>query len=153
MSDYLQVLYEIEKEYYINLPNATRECNYKGHRYKDTLLNYIIINIDRVVDFTDCETTQGVYMIDELYIGKSIHIKRRIAEHLEESLFDISKMQPSSWLPIKSGNINKVKRIRECLNKGKLKIKLLSENMKEETKIIREGYLKYNLTNRTTQAT
>lgn len=149
MNDCLKILYEIEKEYYINLPNAVRECNYLGNRYKDTLLNYIELNIDRVVDFTECEYTEGVYMIDELYIGKSIHIKRRIAEHLEESLFDISRMKPSNWLPIKSGNINKVLRIRDCLSKGKLKIKLLSEDMKNETQFIREGYLKYNLTNRT----
>ena len=33
----LEELYEIEKEYYVKLPHETRECNYIGLRYKDTL--------------------------------------------------------------------------------------------------------------------
>lgn len=149
MSDFLKELYEIEKEYYIKLPNDIRECNYIGLRYKGTLLNYIESNIDRLVEFLNCDKNQGVYMIEDLYIGKSNNIKRRISEHLEESLFDIDRWKTSNWLPIKSGNKDKVKRIRGSLSQGKLKITLLSEDVKDETKLIREWRLKYDLTNRT----
>ncbi len=112
MSDFLKELYEIEKEYYIKLPNDIRECNYIGLRYKGTLLNYIESNIDRLVEFLNCDKNKGVYMIGDLYIGKSNNIKRRISEHLEESLFDIDRWKTSNWLPIKSGNKDKVKRMR-----------------------------------------
>ena len=149
MSDFLKELYEIEKEYYIKLPNDIRECNYIGLRYKGTLLNYIESNIDRLVEFLNCDKNKGVYMIGDLYIGKSNNIKRRISEHLEESLFDIDRWETSNWLPIKSGNKDKVKRIRGSLSQDKLKITLLSEDVKDETKLIREWRLKYNLTNRT----
>ena len=149
MSDFLKELYEIEKEYYIKLPNDIRECNYIGLRYKGTLLNYIESNIDRLVEFLNCDKNKGVYMIGDLYIGKSNNIKRRISEHLEESLFDIDRWKTSNWLPIKSGNKDKVKRIRGSLSQDKLKITLLSEDVKDETKLIREWRLKYNLTNRT----
>ena len=149
MSDFLKELYEIEKEYYIKLPNDIRECNYIGLRYKGTLLNYIESNIDRLVEFLNYDKNQGVYMIGDLYIGKSNNIKRRISEHLEESLFDIDRWKTSNWLPIKSGNKDKVKRIRASLSKDKLKITLLSEDVKDETKLIREWRLKHNLTNRT----
>ena len=149
MSDFLKELYEIEKEYYIKQPNDIRECNYIGLRYKGTLLNYIESNIDRLVEFLNCDKNQGVYMIGDLYIGKSNNIKRRISEHLEESLFDIDRWETSNWLPIKSGNKDKVKRIRGSLSQDKLKITLLSEDVKDETKLIREWRLKYNLTNRT----
>ena len=88
-------------------------------------------------------------MIGDLYIGKSNNIKRRISEHLEESLFDIDRWETSNWLPIKSGNKDKVKRIRGALSQDKLKITLLSEDVKDETKLIREWRLKHNLTNRT----
>lgn len=149
MSDFLKELYEIEKEYYIKLPNDIRECNYIGLRYKGTLLNYIESNIDRLVEFLNCDKNKGVYMIGDLYIGKSNNIKRRISEHLEESLFDIDRWKTSNWLPIKSGNKDKVKRIRGALSQDKLKITLLSEDVKDETKLIREWRLKHNLTNRT----
>ena len=149
MSDFLKELYEIEKEYYIKLPNDIRECNYIGLRYKGTLLNYIESNIDRLVEFLNCDKNKGVYMIGDLYIGKSNNIKRRISEHLEESLFDIDRWKTSNWLPIKSGNKDKVKRIRGALSQDKLKITLLSEDVKDETKLIREWRLKYDLTNRT----
>ena len=149
MSDFLKELYEIEKEYYIKLPNDIRECNYVGLRYKGTLLNYIESNIDRLVEFLNCDKNKGVYMIGDLYIGKSNNIKRRISEHLEESLFDIDRWKTSNWLPIKSGNKDKVKRIRGSLSQDKLKITLLSEDVKDETKLIREWRLKYDLTNRT----
>ena len=149
MKDRLKELYEIEKEYYIKLPHRIRECNYVGLRYKDSLLNYIELNIDRLVDFSNCDEFQGVYMIEDFYVGKSNNIKRRVSEHLEESLFDIDKWQPSNWLPIKSGNKEKVKRIREFLLNDKLKITLLSNDVKEETKLIKQYRLKYNLTNRT----
>ncbi len=149
MSDFLKELYEIEKEYYIKLPNDIRECNYIGLRYKGTLLNYIESNIDRLVEFLNCDKNKGVYMIGDLYIGKSNNIKRRISEHLEESLFDIDRWETSNWLPIKSGNKDKVKRIRGSLSQDKLKITLLSEDVKDETKLIREWRLKHNLTNRT----
>ena len=149
MSDFLKELYEIEKEYYIKLPNDIRECNYIGLRYKGTLLNYIESNIDRLVEFLNCDKNKGVYMIGDLYIGKSNNIKRRISEHLEESLFDIDRWKTSNWLPIKSGNKDKVKRIRGSLSQDKLKITLLSEDVKDETKLIREWRLKHNLTNRT----
>ena len=149
MSDFLKELYEIEKEYYIKLPNDIRECNYIGLRYKGTLLNYIESNIDRLVEFLNCDKNKGVYMIGDLYIGKSNNIKRRISEHLEESLFDIDRWETSNWLPIKSGNKDKVKRIRGSLSQDKLKITLLSEDVKDETKLIREWRLKYDLTNRT----
>ena len=149
MSDFLKELYEIEKEYYIKLPNDIRECNYIGLRYKGTLLNYIESNIDRLVEFLNCDKNKGVYMIGDLYIGKSNNIKRRISEHLEESLFDIDRWKTSNWLPIKSGNKDKVKRIRGSLSQDKLKITLLSEDVKDETKLIREWRLKYDLTNRT----
>ena len=149
MSDFLKELYEIEKEYYIKLPNDIRECNYIGLRYKGTLLNYIESNIDRLVEFLNCDKNKGVYMIGDLYIGKSNNIKRRISEHLEESLFDIDRWKTSNWLPIKSGNKDKVKRIRRSLSQDKLKITLLSEDVKDETKLIREWRLKYDLTNRT----
>ena len=145
----LEELYEIEKEYYVKLPHETRECNYIGLRYKDTLLNYIQLNIDRIVDFSNCSGFQGVYMIEDFYIGKSNNIIRRISEHLEESLFDIDRWKPSNWLPIKSGNKEKVRKIRESLSNSKLKITLLSDDIKEETKLIKEGRQKYNLTNRT----
>ena len=149
MSDFLTELYAIEKEYYIKLPNDIRECNYIGLRYKGTLLNYIESNIDRLVEFLNCDKNKGVYMIGDLYIGKSNNIKRRISEHLEESLFDIDRWETSNWLPIKSGNKDKVKRIRGSLSQDKLKITLLSEDVKDETKLIREWRLKYDLTNRT----
>ena len=72
MSDFLKELYEIEKEYYIKLPNDIRECNYIGLRYKGTLLNYIESNIDRLVEFLNCDKNQGVYLTTPLAKAKGI---------------------------------------------------------------------------------
>ncbi len=120
MMDYLKELYEIEKEYYIKLPNDIRECHYAGLRYKDRLSNYIEFNIERIADFSECKKTEGVYMIDELYIGKSKNIKRRIAQHLEESLFDIDRWNPATWLPIVSENKEKANYLSYNVGSGEL---------------------------------
>lgn len=149
MENFLDTLYEIEKEYYIKLPNDIRECHYNGLIHKGRLSHYIESNIDRVADFTNCKGTEGVYMMGEFYIGKSKNIKRRISIHLEEALFDVDKWNSSAWFPIPSGNEEKVRRTRTALLQGKLKVTLLSENVKDETKLIRDGYNKYKLTNRT----
>jgi len=151
--DYLKELYEIEKEYYINLPNVMREYRYKNIRYNSYIFEFIADNIDRVCDFEKCEGDVGVYLIEDIYIGKSNRIRKRIAEHLEECLYDPSKFTSDKFYGfyIKSNNLEKVNRIREVLSKGKLKVTLLSDDIKKEALMIKEGYGLYNLTNRTSK--
>jgi hypothetical protein len=149
--DYLKELYEIEKEYYINLPNVVREYQYKNIRYNSYIFEFIFNNIERVCDFEKCEGDEGVYLIEDFYIGKSNRIRKRIAEHLQECLYDPSKFTDEKFYKfyIKSNNLEKVNRIRKILSDGKLKIKLLSDDTSKEALMIMNGHSMYNLTNRT----
>lgn len=149
--NYLEELYEIEKEYYISIPIENRKQMYEGMKYRRRLQHYIRDNIKRVCDFSECSGDYGVYLIEDIYIGKSIHIRDRIGEHLEESLIDPDSFEEGidRSYAFKSNNENKVLNIRKILETRKLKITQLSEDVKQENTLIKEGHLKYNLVNRT----
>ena len=68
---------------------------------------------------------QGVYLIGDYYIGKSFNIKERIINHIHQTFnFEFT-------------NIYKEEKILyDLLNKGKIKITLLSNNQDDENELI-----------------
>jgi predicted GIY-YIG superfamily endonuclease len=145
--NYLEELYKLESEYFTKFQHDQRESRYIGKRHTDYLKNYIGNNLDRVCNIEDIHVDSGVYLIEDFYIGKSKNIENRIAEHLAESLLNPTRLPKNDW--DSSLNREKLHKIREVLKVKKLNITILSENTADETKLIKEGYKIYNLTNKT----
>jgi len=82
--------------------------------------------------------TEGVYQIENFYIGRSKNIESRIVYHILE-LIDIEEG--------KILNKEKLFLIKSVLKERKLKVKILSSNQEEEEFFIKELYNKIPLTN------
>jgi hypothetical protein len=92
------------------------------------LFFWLVKKIDKYVDF-DSTINKGVYMIDDVYIGRSGNIKNRITSHIMEA-FEITTS--------KTNNTKKSEYILQVLQNRKLNVKLLSTKQEDEYKLINE---------------
>lgn len=83
-----------------------------------------------------------IYLIEDFYIGKTKNLKRRIKDHIVEAALSVTVSKATS-------NIEKSDRILVALNKGKLKVKILSYDISDERSFI-VSYLSkgYDLVNK-----
>ena len=111
------------------------ELIYQTYRDKNDRYNcfkrWIRINLKKYVLF-ECKNpnSEGVYLIENFYIGKSKNIKQRIIGHLVEALLDCVNLDHRNYNYIKS------MAIIEVLNKRRLKIVRLDHNKENEKELI-----------------
>jgi hypothetical protein len=110
--------------------------NWKNNKLGNTYYN-INLNLKNFIEFeNNFNSIQGVYFIEDFYIGKSGNLNNRLAGHLTELCHLYT-----------ADNLEKSFKIIEILSIRKLKVKILSNNPKDEKMFIQEYSLKYPLLN------
>lgn len=87
---------------------------------------------------------EGVYIIEDFYIGKTTDIYKRILAHLWDSTTQEKLINTGSNL-----NYEKIFKIKNILNYRKLNIILLNGDVTKENEYISSYYLTHPLTNKT----
>jgi hypothetical protein len=105
---------------------------------KEIIINYIIDNRELFFKLQS-NSKEGVYFIEDFYIGKTQNINIRIAYHIMDGFNPLRKNDV---------NIEKAYKIEEILKKRTLKFKMLSNIQSEEEKYIIKYSKKYKLTNK-----
>jgi len=102
----------------------------------DMLYYYVIENIDLFSEIEDSLGSEGVYFIEDFYIGRTHNIISRLSAHIIE-IFE----------PQKGSNQEKKLKIENILKYRKLKTVIISNNKNDEKELIIQYSSKYNLAN------
>lgn len=112
----------------------------------DSLHTAVLKDINNYVEYDNSGYMihTGVYLIEDFYIGQSHNLPSRIASHIIECFY--KEYQFDGYV-----NEEKCKKILEILAKNKkIKVKLLTDNVSNEARLIKEYFANgTNLVNKT----